>query len=66
MIQQPSGQTLKDVRLTMEAAEVVHVPLPIASELRDNHLDSLAHGEGHLDWGALSRVSTRRAAQNAK
>jgi 3-hydroxyisobutyrate dehydrogenase-like beta-hydroxyacid dehydrogenase len=57
---------LKDVRLTMEAAEVVHVPLPIASVLRDNHLDSLAHGEGQLDWGALWRVSTRRAAQNLK
>lgn len=54
---------LKDVRLTMEAAESVHVPLPIASVLRDNHLDSLAHGEGQLDWAALSRVSTRRAAQ---
>lgn len=54
---------LKDVRLTMEAAESAHVPLPIASVLRDNHLDSLAHGEGHLDWAALARVSTRRAAQ---
>jgi 3-hydroxyisobutyrate dehydrogenase-like beta-hydroxyacid dehydrogenase len=54
---------LKDVRLAMEAAENVNVPLPIASVLRDNHLDSLAHGEGHLDWAALSRVSARRAAQ---
>ncbi|APH58186.1 3-hydroxyisobutyrate dehydrogenase-related protein [Granulibacter bethesdensis] len=54
---------LKDVRLTMEAAENVRVPLPIASVLRDNHLDSLAHGEGHWDWAALARVSTRRAAQ---
>ena len=54
---------LRDVRLPMEAAENVNVPLPIASVLRDNHLDSLAHGEGHLDWAALSRVTTRRAAQ---
>lgn len=54
---------LKDVRLTMEAAEKVRVPLPIASVLRDNHLDSLAHDEGHWDWAALARVSTRRAAQ---
>lgn len=54
---------LKDVRLTMEAAESAHVPLPIASVLRDNHLDSLAHGEGHWDWAALARVSARRAAQ---
>ena len=55
---------LKDVRLTMQAAEQVNVPLSIASVLRDNLLDSLAHGEGHLDWAALSRVSTRRAAQD--
>lgn len=54
---------LKDVRLTMEAAENVNVPLPIASVLRDNHIDSLAHGEGHWDWAALARVSPRRAAQ---
>lgn len=54
---------LKDVRLAMEAAEKAHVPLPIASHLRDDLLDCLAHGEGHLDWAALSRVSARRAAQ---
>lgn len=55
---------LKDVRLTLEAAESVRVPLSIASVLRDNHLDSLAHGEGHLDWAALSKVAARRAAQD--
>lgn len=55
---------LKDVRLAMEAAEKARVPLPIASLLRDDLLDSLAHGEGHLDWAALSRVSARRAAQD--
>jgi len=55
---------LKDVRLALEAAEKVHVPLPLASVLRDNFLDSLAHGEGHLDWAALARVSARRAAQD--
>lgn len=54
---------LKDIRLAMEAAEKVNVPLPIASVLRDDHLDSLAHGEGHLDWAALTRVSARRAGQ---
>ncbi len=54
---------LKDVRLTMEAAEAAHVPLPIASVLRDNHLDSLAHEEGHWDWAALARVSMRRSGQ---
>jgi 3-hydroxyisobutyrate dehydrogenase-like beta-hydroxyacid dehydrogenase len=54
---------LKDVRLAMEAAEQVNVPLPLASTLRDTHIESLAHGEGHLDWAALSRTSMRRAGQ---
>lgn len=54
---------LKDVRLAMEAAEQVNVPLPLASTLRDTHIESLAHGEGHLDWAALSRASMRRAGQ---
>ncbi len=54
---------LKDVRLALEAAEAVHAPLPMASVLRDNHLDSVAHGEGRLDWAALSKVAARRAGQ---
>lgn len=54
---------LKDVRLTLEAAEQAKVPLPLASTLRDAHIESLAHGEGHLDWAALSRTAARRAGQ---
>lgn len=54
---------LKDLRLTLAAAESARVPMSIASVLRDNHLDSLAHDEGHLDWAALSRVTARRAGQ---
>lgn len=54
---------LKDVRLALAAAEQVNVPLPLASALRDAHIESLAHDEGHLDWAALSRTSARRAGQ---
>ncbi|MEG1766862.1 MAG: NAD(P)-dependent oxidoreductase [Comamonas sp.] len=54
---------LKDVRLALEAAEQAHVPLSLASALRDAHIESLAHGEGHLDWAALSRTSARRSGQ---
>lgn len=54
---------LKDVRLAMEAAERVNVPLPLASTLRDTHIESIAHGDGHLDWAALSRTSMRRSGQ---
>ena len=65
---EPAGFKLalgyKDVRLALEAAEATHVPMPFASILKDNHLDSLAHGEGHLDWAALGLVAARRAGQN--
>nr|WP_080738874.1 NAD(P)-dependent oxidoreductase [Pandoraea pnomenusa] len=62
---EPAGFKLslgaKDVRLALLAGEAANVPMPFGSVLRDNHLDSLAHGEGHLDWAALSRVAARRA-----
>ncbi|CAG2154735.1 NAD(P)-dependent oxidoreductase [Cupriavidus numazuensis] len=54
---------LKDVKLAMSAAEEVNVPLLMASVLRDAHIDSLAHGEGDMDWAALSRAAARRAGQ---
>ena len=43
---------LKDLRLAQEAAEQVHVPLQLAGVLRDAHIESLARGEGQLDWAA--------------
>lgn len=51
----------KDVRLALEAAEAKAVPMPLASLLRDGHLNSVAHGEGDLDWAALAKVAFRRA-----
>lgn len=48
---------LKDVRLVLEAGEALHVPLPIASLLRDRFLTLLAHGGGDLDWSAVSRIA---------
>ena len=54
---------LKDVRLAMEAGEKANVPLPLASTLRDALIEGIAHGEGHLDWAALSRTAARRAGQ---
>lgn len=54
---------LKDVRLAQDAAERVNVPLAIAGTLRDAHVESLAHDEGHLDWAALARTAARRAGQ---
>lgn len=64
---EPAGFKLslgwKDVRLTLKAAEDKNVALPFGSVLKDSHLESLAHGEGHLDWAALSRVMARRCGQ---
>jgi 3-hydroxyisobutyrate dehydrogenase-like beta-hydroxyacid dehydrogenase len=51
----------KDVRLALEAGEGAAVPMPLASLLRDGHLNSVAHGEGDLDWAALAKVAYRRA-----
>ena len=51
----------KDTRLTLAAAEDAHVPMPIASILRDGFLDALAHGEAELDWSALAEGASRRA-----
>ncbi len=55
----------KDIRLALEASEAKAVPMPLASLLRDGHLNSVAHGEGDLDWAALAKVAYRRAKRNA-
>jgi 3-hydroxyisobutyrate dehydrogenase-like beta-hydroxyacid dehydrogenase len=52
---------LKDVRLALAAGEATHVPMPVASVLRDQFLDGLAAGAAEQDWGALAEVSARRA-----
>jgi 3-hydroxyisobutyrate dehydrogenase-like beta-hydroxyacid dehydrogenase len=54
---------LKDVDLALAAGQEVNTPLPLASLLRDNLLDALAHGEGDLDWAALANVAMRRSQQ---
>jgi 3-hydroxyisobutyrate dehydrogenase-like beta-hydroxyacid dehydrogenase len=52
---------LKDVRLTLEAGEDAHAPLPFASLLRDSFLDAIAQGDGDKDWAAIAKVAARRA-----
>jgi 3-hydroxyisobutyrate dehydrogenase-like beta-hydroxyacid dehydrogenase len=52
---------LKDVRLALAAGDSANVPLPLASLLRDNFLEAVAHGDGGKDWSALAAVSSRRA-----
>ena len=55
----PLGQ--KDVRLVLEAAEGLNVPLPLASLLRDRFLTLLAHGGAALDWSAIGRLAAKDA-----
>lgn len=52
---------LKDVRLALAAGEAAHAPLPIASVLRDDFLDAVAHGQSDQDWSSVAEVSRRRA-----
>jgi 3-hydroxyisobutyrate dehydrogenase-like beta-hydroxyacid dehydrogenase len=55
----PLGQ--KDIRLTLEAAEELHVPLPLGSLLRDRFLTLRAHGGDHLDWAAVGSLAAKDA-----
>lgn len=54
---------LKDVRLALAAGDHAQLPLPLASLLRDQHLDAIAHGDGDKDWTALAEVARRRAGR---
>ncbi|MDJ0718584.1 MAG: NAD(P)-dependent oxidoreductase [Prochloraceae cyanobacterium] len=52
---------LKDIKLVMEAAEEVNVPLPLASLIRDHFLSAIAKGQGDIDWSGLGRVNAENA-----
>lgn len=51
----------KDVRLGLAAAEAVHVPMPIASAVRDSLLQAIAMGHGTKDLAVLGQVARARA-----
>ena len=55
----PLGQ--KDIRLTLAAAEVLRVPMPVASLLRDRFLTLLAQGGEKLDWSAIGSLAAKDA-----
>lgn len=53
---------LKDIRLTLAAAEGLRVPMPVASLLRDRFLRLLAQQGGEqLDWSAIGGLTARDA-----
>jgi 3-hydroxyisobutyrate dehydrogenase-like beta-hydroxyacid dehydrogenase len=51
----------KDVRLVLAAGEELHVPLPLASLLRDRFLTLRAHGGDNLDWAAIGALAAKDA-----
>jgi 3-hydroxyisobutyrate dehydrogenase-like beta-hydroxyacid dehydrogenase len=51
----------KDVGLARAAADAKRVPMPLASVLHDSLLESLAAGDGDIDWAGMARVAASRA-----
>jgi 3-hydroxyisobutyrate dehydrogenase-like beta-hydroxyacid dehydrogenase len=58
----------KDIRLALEAAESLRVPMPLGSLLHDRFLRLLAQGGDTLDWAAIGGLARQDAgdAQSAK
>lgn len=52
---------LKDIRLTLAAADAQAVPMPVASLVHDHFLAGVAQGQGDSDWSALARLCARNA-----
>lgn len=57
---------LKDVRLALQAAEELAVPMPLASVVRDHLLTAVARGQGEIDWSGLARVVAEQAGLGAR
>ena len=51
----------KDIRLVLDAADALRVPLPFAAVLRDRFLALLAQGGEGLDWSAIGRLAAADA-----
>jgi len=51
----------KDIRLALEAAESLRVPMPLRSLLHDRFLRLLAEGGEQLDWAAIGGLAARDA-----
>jgi len=56
---------LKDIRLTLAAAEAVSVPMPVAGVIRDHMISALAQGMENADWSAFAKIVARNAGLDA-
>jgi 3-hydroxyisobutyrate dehydrogenase-like beta-hydroxyacid dehydrogenase len=57
---------LKDVRLVLQEAEKLSVPMPFANVIRDRFLSAIANGYGDLDWSALTLAIAQSAGLPAQ
>ena len=51
----------KDIRLALAAAEMLRVPMPLASLVHDRLLTLIARGGENLDWSALGKLAAEDA-----
>ena len=56
----------KDIRLALEAAENLRVPMPLGSLLHDRFLRLLAQGGDTLDWTAIAGLAAQDAGDAQK
>ena len=52
---------LKDIRLVLQAAEALSVPLPLASVIRDRFLTAMGRGHQNSDWSVIAQVAAEDA-----
>ncbi|PYR46870.1 MAG: 6-phosphogluconate dehydrogenase [Acidobacteria bacterium] len=52
---------MKDNALVLAAAQAAHVPMPMASLVRDQFLAAMAAGLANADWSAIARITFRNA-----
>jgi 3-hydroxyisobutyrate dehydrogenase-like beta-hydroxyacid dehydrogenase len=52
---------LKDIRLTLQAAENLNAPMPFADIVHDRFLRAIANGCGDLDWSAIALMVAQDA-----
>jgi 3-hydroxyisobutyrate dehydrogenase-like beta-hydroxyacid dehydrogenase len=57
---------LKDIRLGLEAAGDLKVPMPFASVLRDQFLVAMASGQEQMDWSSVGIVAARTSGAQTK
>ncbi len=57
---------MKDVRLILDGAGEVQLPLPFASIVRDKCLAAQAHGLGQQDWCAFTEIARLEAGSGKR